>query len=81
MRRIALLSGLVLVGGLLGPSTALTSQDEDRGQNQVRWIAVQDNVHRRPPGRHDAHRGPESGSERPPVGARLFYQREAVHDR
>ena len=38
MRRTVLLSGLVLVGGLLGPSTALAAEDDGTD----RWIAVED---------------------------------------
>ena len=41
MRRTAMLSGLILMGGLLGPSTALASQD-DGHDAQLRWIAVED---------------------------------------
>jgi hypothetical protein len=43
MRRIAVLSGLVLVGGLLGPSTAFATEDDQRPIEQARWIAVEDN--------------------------------------
>ena len=49
MRRIAVLSGLVLVGGLLGPSTAFA--DDQGGQNNkenAQWIAVEDQVRRGP---------------------------------
>ena len=74
MRRIALLSGLVLVGGLLGPSTALASQADDHGHGQVRWIAVQDKFAIvLPDGKTlGPGPGPGPGSGVPPVGARLF---------
>jgi hypothetical protein len=43
MRRIAVLSGLVLVGGLLGPSTAFAAGEEDgQGKDDAQWIAVED---------------------------------------
>jgi hypothetical protein len=68
MRRTVLLSGLVLVGGLLGPSTALAAEDDGTD----RWIAVEDHVAIvLPDGQtftEDA--GPEE--EIPPVGTRLF---------
>jgi hypothetical protein len=41
MRRIAALSGLVLVGGLLGPSTAFAGEDR-HGKDDAQWIAVED---------------------------------------
>jgi hypothetical protein len=72
MRRTAMLSGLVLVGGLLGPSAALASED-DGGQN--RWIAVQDHFAIVLPN-GETFTGEEEGGpeeeELPPVGARLF---------
>jgi len=72
MRRIAVLSGLVLVGGLLGPSTAFAGEEDGHGNAQ--WIAVQDQfavvlpngetfTGDEPPG------GPD---EAPPVGTQLF---------
>jgi len=70
MRRIALLSGLVLVGGLLGPSTALASQDDDHGQSQLRWIAVQDKFTAVLPDGTTLTEDPGPGL--PPVGARVF---------
>jgi hypothetical protein len=39
MRRIAVLSGLVLLGGLLGPSTAFATGRDEHADNQDRWIA------------------------------------------
>jgi hypothetical protein len=41
MRRIAVLSALVLAGGLIGPSTALATEDDASGDDG-RWIAVED---------------------------------------
>ena len=46
MRRIAVISACVLVGGLVGPSTALATEDDghDRGHDKdnVQWLAVED---------------------------------------
>ena len=68
MRRLAVLSGLVLVGGMLGPSTAFAAE----GDHQ--WIAVEDHFAIvLPDGEtftEDA--GPMDESEAPPVGASLF---------
>jgi hypothetical protein len=75
-RRTAVLSGLVLVGGLLGPSAALASQDEDKGQH--RWLAVEDHFAIVLPNGETFTEDmpPEEGAppeeELPPVGARLF---------
>jgi len=75
MRRTAMLAGLVLVGGLLGPSAALASADEE---GQHRWIAVQDHFAIVLPNgetfTEDAppEEGPPAEEELPPVGARLF---------
>jgi hypothetical protein len=74
MRRTAMLSGLVLMGGLLGPSTAFASQDEGHDA-QVRWIAVEDQFAVVLPN-GETFTGEEEGGpeeeELPPVGARLF---------
>jgi hypothetical protein len=70
MRRIALLSGLVLVGGLLGPSTAAASQDDRHGNDQVRWIAVQDKFTAVLPDGRTLTEDPGQGV--PPVGTRVF---------
>jgi hypothetical protein len=73
MRRTAMLSGLVLMGGLLGPSTAFASQD-DGHDAQVRWIAVEDQFAIVLPN-GETFTGEEEGGpeeELPPVGARLF---------
>jgi hypothetical protein len=68
MRRVAVLSGLVLVGGVLGPSTAFAAEGDDR------WIAVEDHFAIvLPDGEtftEDA--GPMDESEAPPVGTSLF---------
>jgi hypothetical protein len=77
MRRIAVLSGLVLVGGLLGPSTAFADQTGgEHGKDNVRWIAVEDQFalvlpngetftgDEEPPGDPDVA---------PPVGTELFF--------
>ena len=75
MRRIAVLSGLVLVGGLLGPSTAFAGEENGHGKDDARWIAVEDEFalvlpngetftgDEQPPGDPD---------EAPPVGTELF---------
>jgi hypothetical protein len=72
MRRTAMLSGLVLVGGLLGPSAALASENDG---GQLRWIAVQDEFAIVLPN-GETFTGEEEGGpeeeELPPVGARLF---------
>jgi len=63
MRRIALLSGLVLVGGLLGPSTALAQQD-----TSDRWIAVV-----LPDGQtFTEDNAPMDETQAPPVGTQVF---------
>jgi hypothetical protein len=68
MRRLAVLSGLVLVGGVLGQSTAFAAEDAEQ------WIAVEDNFAIvLPDGEtftEDA--GPMDENAPPPVGARLF---------
>ena len=74
MRRIAVLSGLVLVGGLLGPSTALATEDDPQTNDQDRWIAVEDHFAIVLPDgttftEEDA---PPEEEFLPPVGSRLF---------
>ncbi len=70
MRRIAMLSGLVLVGGLLGPSTAFAAEDDSH--DETRWIAVEDEFAIVLPN-GETFTGDEEPEEMvPPVGARLF---------
>jgi hypothetical protein len=79
MRRIAVLSGLILVGGLLGPSTAYATQDGGDHHDHVRWIAVEDKFAVvLPDGKTftDENSGPTD--ELPPVGSRLFIS-EVLH--
>jgi len=74
MRRTALLPALVLAGGLLGPSTALAS--EEGGDHPNRWIAVEDQFAVVLPngetftGDDEPMNGEEE--EVPPVGTRVF---------
>jgi hypothetical protein len=73
MRRIAVLSALILTGGLLGPSTAFAT--EDGGPHQHRWIAVEDHFTIvLPDGTTFTDDGEESMDEEeiPPVGSQLF---------
>ena len=76
MRRIAVLSALVLAGGLVGPSSALAAED-----NENRWIAVEDQFAIVLPDGEtftDDNSGmPEE--ELPPVGSRLYIS-EALHE-
>lgn len=83
MRRTAVLSGLVLVGGLLGPSAALA--DEDKDGNDHRWIAVEDSFAAvLPDGETFTDEDPPPDEEEaPPVGTRLFISEvlyEAEHN-
>ena len=75
MRRIAVLSGLVLVGGLLGPSTAFATEDDKHPNDQTRWIAVEDDFAVVLPD-GETLTGDETPMEGeddiPPVGTRLF---------
>ena len=73
MRRIAVLSGLVLVGGVLGPSTAFAGEDGHHG-GQTRWIAVEDNFAVvLPDGQtFTGDPGPLDENDPPDVGTRLF---------
>jgi hypothetical protein len=76
MRRIAAVSGLVLVGGLLGPSTAFATEDDQHSDDQVRWIAVEDNFAVVLPDGEtftgDEDPGPMDPNDPPPVGTELF---------
>jgi hypothetical protein len=75
MRRIAVLSALVLAGGLLGPSTALATQDDGRGDPTDRWIGVEDEfVVVLPDGETlTGDETPMEGEDEiPPVGTQLF---------
>src|SRR4051812_20917955 len=78
MRRIAVLSGLVLVGGVLGPSTAFAGED---GNHDHRWIAVEDEFAVvLPDGQtFTGDAGPMDPNDAPPVGARLFIS-EKLYD-
>jgi hypothetical protein len=80
MRRIAVLSGLVvLVGGLLGPSAAFAGQDKGSPQEEPRWIAVEDQFAVVLPD-GQTFSGDQSGppSQSPPVGTRFFIS-EVLH--
>jgi hypothetical protein len=74
MRRIAVLSGLVLVGGVLGPSTAFAGEDGHHGDDHNRWIAVEDHFTIvLPDGQTSTgDAGPLDPNAPPPVGTRLF---------
>jgi hypothetical protein len=74
MRRIAVLSGLVLVGGMLGPSTAFAGEDGNHDNGKNRWIAVEDHFTVvLPDGQtFTGDAGPMNPNEAPPVGTRLF---------
>jgi hypothetical protein len=73
MRRIAVLSACVLVGGLLGPSTALAAQEGS--DHDERWIAVEDQFAIVLPNGETftEDEEPMTGEEEaPPIGTRLF---------
>jgi len=76
MRRIAVLSGLVLVGGLLGPSTAFADDEAaQHNKDHARWIAVEDQfAFVLPDGETFTGEdpGPMDPDEVPPVGTQLF---------
>lgn len=74
MRRIAVLSGLVLVGGLLGPSTAFATEDDQHPNGQISWIAVEDDFAIVLPNGETftGDAGPMDPNDAPPVGAELF---------
>jgi hypothetical protein len=68
MRRTAVLSALVLTGGLLGPSTALAAEDE------LRWLAEEDHFAIVLPDGETftGDEEPMLEEELPPIGSRLF---------
>jgi hypothetical protein len=74
MRRIAVLSGLVLIGGVLGPSTAFAGDDAQHDHGQTRWIGVEDHFAVvLPDGQtFTGDAGPMDENDPPPVGTRLF---------
>jgi hypothetical protein len=77
MRRIVLLSGLVLVGGLLGPSTAF-ADDQQSPHDKVdgQWIAVEDQFAFVLPNGETftgEDPGPMDPDDVPPVGSQLFF--------
>ena len=80
MRRIAVASAVVLVGGLLMSSSA---QAEDRATNiHHRWIAVEDNFAVVLPNGEtfrDDEEPPAEGEEFAPVGSQLFIS-EALYE-
>ena len=75
MRRLTVLSGLILVGGLLGPATASAADDHhENADGQHQWIAVEDEFAIVLPNGDtftDENEPPDEEAE-PPVGARLF---------
>ena len=75
MRRIAVLSGLVLVGGLLGPSTAFADDQGSRhDRDHAQWIAVEDQFAVVLPNGETftGDPGPMDPNEAPDVGTQLF---------
>jgi len=75
MRRTAVLSGLVLVGGLLGPSTAFADDQNGHHNNgKAQWIAVQDQFATVLPD-GETFTGPDQGpmNAAPPVGTQLLF--------
>jgi hypothetical protein len=75
IRRIAVLSALVLAGGLLGPGTALATQGDGRGDPTDRWIGVEDEFTVVLPNGETltGDETPMEGEDEiPPVGTRLF---------
>jgi hypothetical protein len=75
MRRIAVLSGLVLVGGLLGPSTAFADdQGSQHNKENAQWIAVEDQFSVvLPDGQtFSGDPGPMDPNDAPDVGTQLF---------
>jgi hypothetical protein len=76
MRRIAVLSGLVLVGGLLGPSTAFAGEEDGHGTDNAQWIAVEDQFALVLPDGEtftgEGDPGPLDPNDVPPVGTQLF---------
>jgi hypothetical protein len=76
MRRIAVLSGLVLVGGLLGPSTAFAGEEDGHGTDNAQWIAVEDQFALVLPDGEtftgEGDPGPLDPNDVPSVGTQLF---------
>jgi hypothetical protein len=74
MRRIAVLSAFVLAGGLLDPSTALAADQGAAKDEQVQWIAVEDEFAVVLPDGETftGEEGPMNEEMEPPVGTRLF---------
>jgi hypothetical protein len=76
MRRTAVLAGLVLVGGLLGPSTAFADdQGSQHDKSHAEWIAVEDQFATVLPDGQTftgPDQGPMNPNEAPPVGTQLF---------
>jgi hypothetical protein len=74
MRRIAVLSGLVLIGGVLGPSTAWAGGGDGHDNGDDQWIAVQDQFDVvLPDGQtFTGDPGPMNPNEAPAVGTRVF---------
>ena len=76
MRRIAVLSALVLTGGLLGPSSALADEDG----HEHRWIAVEDHFAIvLPDGTTFTDDEEPADVEAPPVGSQVFIS-EVLHE-
>lgn len=82
MRRIAALSALVLGAGLIGPSSALATEEHQHDTGQDRWIAVEDHFAIvLPNGDTFTEEDPppeEAEHQLPPVGSRLFIS-EVLH--
>ncbi|MGK5111417.1 MULTISPECIES: hypothetical protein [unclassified Geodermatophilus] len=81
MRRIAVLSAVVLAGGLIGTSAALATADDRSADPDGRWIAVEDEVAIvLPNGDTFTDDGSmEEPEGLPPVGARVFIS-EVLYD-
>ena len=72
MRRTAVLFGLVLIGGVLGPSTAFAGED-GHGNGKDQWIGVTDNFVVVLPDGQTFSGNPQGGpQEAPKVGTQLF---------
>jgi hypothetical protein len=74
MCRISVLATLILVGTVLSPSASSATEEEERGDGQRRWIAVQDQVAIvLPDGETYTEQNPPPGEGFvPPVGSRVF---------
>jgi Dirigent-like protein len=81
MRRIAVLSALVLTGGLLGPSTAFATEEGDPHDGKSRWIAVEDHFAIVLPNGETFTEDEEPTEEEflPPVGSQVFIS-EALYE-